>query len=61
MKIESITKATIFFIQTEDHFYTRYSNEDWTIRMGESDEPIYDKNIINELESEFQNKICEYK
>lgn len=55
MKIQNISKTTIFFIQTEEHYYTRYSNEDWTMRMGESDEPIYDNKLIEQLESQFQN------
>lgn len=58
MKIEEITKAEIHFVTTdeEDYYeYTRYSATNWTVRMGESDEPVYD---CKELESMFQRALA---
>ena len=58
MKIEEITKAEIHFVTTdeEDYYkYTRYSATNWTVRMGESDEPVYD---CEELESMFQSALA---
>ena len=58
MKIEGITKAEIHFVTTdeEDYYeYTRYSATNWTVRMGESDEPVYD---CEELESMFQRALA---
>ena len=54
MKIEEITKAEIHFVTTDEEDYseyTRYSATNWTVRRGESDEPVYD---CKELESMFQ-------
>jgi hypothetical protein len=45
MKITEITKETIFQVHTEDcdyYSYTRHSADNWTVRMGESDEQLYD-------------------
>lgn len=41
--------------------YTRYGADNWSIRMGESDEPLYDTETIEELEEAFQNWVVENK
>lgn len=54
MKITEITKEIIFQVHTEDcdyYLYTRRSADNWTVRMGESDEPLYD---CAEIEGKFQ-------
>ena len=54
MKITDIFERTIFIVETdEDDYssYTRYSKDCWFVRMGESDEPLYD---CEEIEKEFQ-------
>ena len=58
MKINSVDKNIIFYIETDEqgwNYYTRHSSINWTLRMGESDEVIYDENKINQLEKLFQN------
>lgn len=58
MKIKEIRKAEVHFIETdeEDYYrYTRYSATNWTVIMGESDEPVYD---CEELEAMFQSALA---
>lgn len=57
MKIKNITKATIFYVETDEEEYCRYTRhgrDSWTVAMGESDEPVYD---CSELEQMFQEWI----
>jgi hypothetical protein len=52
MKIESITKREVHFVETDDSvssFYTRYSSDMWTVGMAESDEPVYNCEEIEKL------------
>jgi len=54
MKITEVTKIVCFLIETDDEYncmYTRYSADNWTVRIGESDEPLYD---CKEIESLYQ-------
>ena len=58
MAIKEIAKSEVHFIETdeEDYYsYTRYSATNWTVVMGESDEPVSD---CEELEAEFQRAIA---
>lgn len=55
MKIKEVTKATIFYVETDEEGYYRYIRhgaDSWTVTMGESDEPVYD---CEELEKLFQD------
>lgn len=57
MKIETIAKAEVHFVTTdeEDYYeYTRYSSTNWTVRMGESDEPVHN---CEEIEGMFQSEL----
>ncbi len=51
MKIIKVLERTTFSVETEgdnnyNDIYTRYSADSWTVRIGESDEPLYEcKNI----------------
>jgi len=54
MKIINATKSIVFYVETDENElnkYTRHSSENWTVTMGESDEPVYD---CEELEKLFQ-------
>ena len=54
MNIKSTKSTTIHFVETDEDgytLYTRYSADNWTVRMGESDESVYD---CDELEAAFQ-------
>ena len=54
MNIKSAESTTVHFVETDDDgytLYTRYSADNWTVRMGESDESVYD---CAELEAAFQ-------
>ncbi len=54
MIIKEVVKSTVFLVTTDEDVYneyTRYSATNWTVRMGESDEPVYD---CKELEDLFQ-------
>lgn len=46
-------KREIYQVITDEEYnqYTRYSDNCWTVTIGESDEPVYD---CEELEMEFQ-------
>lgn len=57
MIVSKITKSTVYYLETEDDYYstyTRHGNNNWTVRMGESDEPVYDDEEISELETAFK-------
>ena len=52
MKIKSIRKIESFRVETDDdelYDYTRHSSDCWYVRMGESDEPVYDCEEMEEL------------
>lgn len=51
IKIEEIREFTAHIVETKKHTYTRYSPQCWTIIMGESEEPVYD---CEELEEAYQ-------
>lgn len=51
--IESAEASMVYFVKTtelECNYYTRYSKDCWFVRMGESDEPVYD---CAEIEAKF--------
>jgi hypothetical protein len=57
MKVVDFMKTVVYFVETDESnysFYTRYDADNWTKRMGESDEPIFD---CEELERQFQIKL----
>lgn len=57
MKIEKITKSEVYFVETDQkeyNNYTRYSPDNWTVRIGESDEPT---SMDEELEPLFQMEL----
>lgn len=54
MKIVKAIRKVIHFVETDEKSYrdhTRYGPDSWTVRMGESDEQVYD---CAELEEAFQ-------
>ena len=54
MEITKITKHEVYFVETDEKEYnhhTGYSPDNWTVRMGESDEPT---SMDGELEPLFQ-------
>ena len=57
MKIIDCNQATIHYITIQGKYgfdyYTRHNSDNWTIRMGESDENIH----CGELETLFQEYI----
>lgn len=43
--IKGIEKSEIYYVTTDDEDYNeyiRYSSSSWMVRIGESEEPIYD-------------------
>ena len=61
MRIKEVTKSTVFYVKTggnEPRQYTRYSSDNWSVLMGESEEPVYE---CQELEEEFQRYIAKKK
>lgn len=54
IEITEIHEFTAHRVETKDNTYTRYSSMCWTIVMGESEEPVYD---CNELEEAYQKYI----
>ena len=45
MEILEVTKVEIHFVETDNPdfpLFTRYGPDDWTNRMGSSDEPVYE-------------------
>jgi len=62
MNVTEISKHTVHYLETDEedwNFYTRYSADNWSVRMGESDEPVYDNETIAELEAAFQKWVGE--
>ena len=56
MKITEVTKTVCFLVETDEEYpneYTRYSADNWTVRMGESDEPLYNCEEIETLYKEW--------
>ena len=54
MKITDVFEQKAFIVETNEneyYEYTRYSEDNWFIRMGESLEPLYN---CEEIEKEFQ-------
>lgn len=52
--IKEIEKSEIYYVTTDDEDYNeyiRYSSSRWMVIIGESEEPVYD---CDELEEEFQ-------
>lgn len=56
MKIE---KSVHWVVEMDDNSYTRYSPTNWTIRMGESDEPVYACVELEKLFQEHYEKITQ--
>ena len=59
MEITEVTKIVCFLIETDDEYqneYTRYSADNWTVRMGESDEALYNCKEIEALYQEWLAK-----
>jgi len=57
MKILDVWKIKGYNVETNGqvfYSYTRYSSDNWYVRMGESDEPVYD---CEEIEALFQEYI----
>lgn len=57
MKITNIAEFKGHHIETDEgeHYqYTRYAPDIWVVRMGESDEPVYD---CEGMEALFQEKL----
>lgn len=55
MYITDVSKETIYYVQTDEdlhYFYTRHGPNHWTVRMGESDELVYDCKELEQLFSE---------
>ena len=55
MKIKEVTRAVIFYIETDQEDYNRYirwGSNCWTVTVCESDEPVYN---CEELEQMFQD------
>ena len=58
MKLVQARKVIAHHIETdeeENSYYIRHSANTWSVRMGESEESIYDKQTIEELETAFQD------
>ena len=60
MRIESVSEIKSFIIEaesfdgTEAFTYQRYSKDSWDKLYGESWEPVYDKDDLEDLEKLFQ-------
>ena len=54
MTITDISEIKSVLVETTESDYTRYSPDNWYVRMGESDEPVYN---CDELEAEYQKYI----
>ena len=57
MKINSIERFIGFIVETDDEewpTYTRFCADNWTVRMGESEEQVYH---CEELEALFQEYV----
>ena len=54
MIIKKITKVVSFIVETNEqqyNIYTRHGADVWYLRMGESDEPVYN---CEEIETAYQ-------
>ncbi len=59
MKVKSISSKLVHFMETdEDEYfnYIRYGKDAWFNTMGESDEPVYDCEWLEELFQENRSK-----
>jgi len=59
MEITYLKEFTATIVETDEpeySRYTRYTSDNWTVVMGESEEPVYD---CTELERLYQSKILE--
>lgn len=57
MKVIEISRHVVYYLETDEedlNFFTRYSADNWSVRMGESDEPVYNNETVAELETAFQ-------
>lgn len=57
--IKEIDKSEIYYVTTDEkeyNEYIRYSSNNWMVKIGESEEPLYD---CEELEAEFQRAMEE--
>ena len=59
MNIKEISKHTVHYLETNEEVYTRHSANNWSVRIGESDEPVYNSETIAELEAAFQKWVGE--
>lgn len=65
MKIIGVTEIKCFLVETDEKEfmdYTRYGKDNWSVQMGQSDEPLYCCEKIEELfqenmKGEKENKI----
>ncbi len=61
MKVSSVSPVTCEYVETDSDEYptfVRYGADSWANQMGESLEPVYSYNMIEELEAayrEFKN------
>ncbi len=49
-----ITKQTIHYVDLDGQLYIRYDAKNWSMRISESEEPVYD---CEDLEKEYQKNI----
>ncbi len=54
IKVEEVYKIESHRVYTNEGVYTRYSSSSWGWCIGESEESIFDKQKIKELEEAFQ-------
>jgi hypothetical protein len=45
-RIERVAERKVHIVETNEYLYTRHSADDWSIRLGESDEAYYDYEMI---------------
>jgi len=60
--IKEVTKAEVYFVTTDEKDcceYTRYSPEVWTVKMGDSDESLYDCQELEGLFQSYVKNMCE--
>jgi len=58
MRIVEVQKKTIHFVETDDehiNLYIRYDYNNWSVRLGESEEPVYDEKLLIKLETLFKD------
>tara|TARA_B110000977_G_C10614254_1_gene313498 strand:+ start:25 stop:450 length:426 start_codon:yes stop_codon:yes gene_type:complete len=59
MKITEVTEIQCSYIETNEEYpneYKRYSPYNWTVLLGESNEPVHNCEEIEELYQNFHNK-----